>query len=443
MKLAIASDIHLGDPECVMVDLDASSPTGWRLGAFYDKFKAAVGAGNNYLILMGDIFDLSIANYTEAHGAAKTFLQAVNRDNLAQEIVYLAGNHDFSVYRTFVHQRNVINRIHRGKLPTTFWTVPGVLDDSPAAPPDPVTGEDLRGKLVLPDVRPNPSPGPRYAGLFLDELSALEADPHTGAPAKAGLPVNFAYPNLYLVESDSTAWLITHGHYLEDYWCFGSRAAGRVAYDDLGLRPGGCDMTLEDLVGFNVPLGELDSASLGQAGKLSEVFRDLQQETRDCDTRRMSKYMKRGISWLAEKLPWWAEPARLPLHLALEAARMAITAMVRDHPDARYDPKFLLRPPTKAHFESFYKATLSELDRLRTHPKRPQPGLQDPHRVLFGHTHWPIPLDRDVPLTIAGSPIRFFNSGGWLWRKANPAGSPVGAVVFTYESAVGFSSTLL
>ncbi len=445
MKLAIASDIHLGDPECVMVEVDESpsSLTGWRLSPFYDKFKAAVGSGNKYLILMGDIFDLSIANYTQAYGAAQTLLQAVNRDGLAEEIIYLAGNHDFSVYRTFVHQRNVINRIPRGKLPTTFWTVPGVLDDSPDALPDPNTGEDMRGKLMLPDVKPNPPPGPRYAGLFLDELSALPEDPATGTPAKAGLPVNFAYPNLYLVESDGTTWLLTHGHYLESYWSLGSRAAGRVAFDDLGLQPGGCDMTLEDLVGFNVPLSELDSASLGQAGKLSNVFRAMQQARRDGDTSRMSKYMQRGIDWLEEELPWWTLPARLPLHATLETARLFITTLVANHPEARYDPKFLNRPPIRDHFEAFYRATLQEQDRLRIHPKRPQPQLKAPHRVLFGHTHRPIPLNRDVPLNIGGSPIHFYNTGGWLWRKANPPGSPVGAAIFTYETSAGFSSTVL
>jgi len=443
MKLAIASDIHLGDPECVLVDVDPQSPTGWRLAPFYDRFKTAVQSGNRYLVLIGDIFDLSIANYTQAYGAAKTLLQAVNRDGLADEIIYVAGNHDFSVYRTFVHQRNVINRIRNEKLPTTFWTVPGVLDDSPGAPPDPVNGQPLRGELVLPDVRPNRGPGPRYAGLFLDDLSAVPADPATGSPAKPGLPVNFAYPNLYFVESDGTAWLITHGHYLQDYWSLGGRVACRMAYDDLGLRPGACDMTLEDLVGFNVPLGELDSASLGQAGKLSAVFRDLQQETRDGDTRRMSRYMRRAIAWLTEELPWWAQPARLPLHVALDATRHLITDAVRDHPDVRYDPQFLLRPPTKAHFESFYQASLQELSRLRAHPKRPQPDLPNPHRFLFGHTHRPIPLNRYVPLEVGGSPIRFFNTGGWLWRKANHTGSQVGAAVFTYETEAGFSSTLL
>jgi hypothetical protein len=410
-----------------------------------------VGTDNDYLILIGDVIDLSIANYTQAYGAAKTFLQAVNHDGLARQIIYVAGNHDFSVQRTFLHQRNVINRIRNGKLPTTFWTVPGVLDDRPTAPPDPVTGQPLRGRLVFPDVHPKASPGPRYAGLFLDDLSALPASIATSSTAgssqalfgKPGLPVNFAYPNLYLVESDGTAWLITHGHYLEDYWCLGSRVANRVAWDDLGLQPDGCDMTLEDLVGFNVPLSELDSASLGQAGKLSDVFRDLQQETRDGDTRRMSRYIQRGIRWIEEELPWWARPAQLPLHLALQGARLAIARVVREHPDARYDPKFLLRPPTRAHFETFYRATLQELDRLRTHPKRPQPSLPAPHRVLFGHTHWPIPLSRDVPLNIGGQPIHFFNTGGWLWRKKNPPGSPVGAAIFTYETTRGFSSTLL
>lgn len=443
MKLAIASDLHLGDPECVLVDADPSTPTGWSLGSFYEAFRDAVGRGNRYLVLLGDIFDLSISNYTQAYGAAKTFLQAVNRDGLADEIIYVAGNHDFSVYRTFVHQRNVINRIRNSKLPITFWTVPGVLDDSPAAPPSPLTGQSLRGELVLPDVRPNTGSGPRYAGLFLDELSALPPDPSTGAGPKPGLPVNFAYPNLYFVESDGTPWLMTHGHYLEDYWCFGSRVASRVAYDDLALQFDGCNMTLEDLVGFNVPLGELDSASLGQAGKLSDVFRLVQQEIRDGNTERVSRYMKRAIPWLVEQLPWWAQPARAPLRVALDAGRRAVTTLVRNYPDARYDPRFLLRPPTKAHFEAFHRATLQEIDRLRHHPKRPQPDLPYPHRVLFGHTHWPIPLNRYVPLEVGGSPIRFFNTGGWIWRKANPAGSQVGAVVFTYDSATGFSSTLL
>ncbi len=98
-----------------------------------------------------------------------------------------------------------------------------------------------------------------------------------------------------------------------------------------------------------------------------------------------------------------------------------IISAVREHPDARYDPKFLSRPPTRAHFEAFYTASLQEIDRLRTHPKRPQPQLTDPHRVLFGHTHRPIPLSRDVPLDVGGSPIRsrrrFCERGPTAWKR--------------------------
>ncbi len=443
VKLAIASDLHLGDPKCVLLDRDPQSPTGWRLGPFFGRFHEAVGAHNRYLILSGDIFDLSIANYTLAYGATKTFLQAVNRHELAEEIVYLAGNHDFSVYRTFGHQRNVINRIRNGKLPTTYWTVPGVIDDSPQAPPCPLTGEDMRGKLVLPDVRPTPPPGPRYAGMFLDDISALPKDPGSGAGPKAGLPVNFAYPNLYLVESDGTTWLITHGHYLESYWSAGSLLASHLAFDDLGLQPGGCDMTMEEMVGFNVPLSELDSASLGQAGELSDVFRHVQQQTKDGDTSRMSKYLRRAVQWLEEELPWWSFPLHLPLSLLGEALRLVITEAVARNPEARYDPRFLLHPPTRARFEDYYRATMHELDRLHAHPKRPQPQLRPPQRVLFGHTHWPIPLSRRVSLQVADTSIRFFNTGGWVWRKANRADGKVGAAVFTYETSTGFRSTVL
>jgi len=92
MKFAIISDTHFGDPMGILVESNDNG--GWEIGTQYDQFREKAGQHNDYLILLGDILDFSIAGYKKAYEAAKVFFEQIQKDKIADEIIYVTGNHD-------------------------------------------------------------------------------------------------------------------------------------------------------------------------------------------------------------------------------------------------------------------------------------------------------------------------------------------------------------
>ena len=162
MRIAVISDTHFGDPLCTLVINGHDGEP--QLGPAYPALRKAVGKVD-YLILLGDILDFSVASYEKAYKQARVFFRAVQRD-MAQQIVYLPGNHDFDIWHTIEHQVNVINQLKQGELPRAFkWSVPAVIDDRRS------NAED---KFLLPDVKPKPEwheNQASYGNLFLDHIT--------------------------------------------------------------------------------------------------------------------------------------------------------------------------------------------------------------------------------------------------------------------------------
>ncbi len=80
MKFSIISDTHFGDDNCTLVrTAGGKTVTGDR----YDAFKKAAGTGNDYLILVGDVFDFSIASYDKAYCSGAAFFRALRQDGVA------------------------------------------------------------------------------------------------------------------------------------------------------------------------------------------------------------------------------------------------------------------------------------------------------------------------------------------------------------------------
>ncbi|KJU84538.1 metallophosphoesterase, partial [Candidatus Magnetobacterium bavaricum] len=214
MKFAILSDIHLGDDQCMMV-----TKKHGRLvpGPKYDAFRETVGTQNDYLILIGDILDLSIAHYEDVYPYAKFFFRRIQSDRIAKEVIYLPGNHDADIWHTVQHQKSVIKRLERGLLPENFdHSVAGIINDR----------TNVNGVPFILDLKTkNPAISNRHKGMFLDMIT-------TPTPTI----FQFAYPNLYIATDKETV-LVTHGHYLETYWSVLGETATKVAYDDLNIGP--------------------------------------------------------------------------------------------------------------------------------------------------------------------------------------------------------------
>ena len=416
MKFAIISDTHFGDNQCALVKKNGSS---FLTGSRYKDFLNAVGQNNDYLILAGDVLDFSIAEYEIAYEYARFFFQQVKNDGIAKEMIYLAGNHDADIWHIIQHQRSVINKIERGILPESFrHSVPGIIDDRSSSPPD-IKGFTLYDTKIQ---SVDPATGKRrYGGMFMDKITTPET------------VFNFVYPNLYVV-TDDEAVLVTHGQYLEFYWCILGELSMKVAYDDLKVG----EVDSEKMVEMNFPLNQLACTGIGQAGVLTKVVRQLELDVKRKDIGRVRKYLDR-LENIIDGLTryWWLK--QIIVEYIIKKAKQQILDAIGTIDQTRYSEEFIHKPDVKGRLREFYNKSLFEIGEIssKTDFKIPAPS-----RIIFGHTHQPIPWNDPDPPKLdsvsSASPkqLTLHNTGGWLEDK----GEFCGAEIFVYESGKGFSS---
>ena len=430
MRIAVISDTHFGDPMCSLVERDDEGNI--TIGSKYAEFKAAVGKQNDYLILLGDILDFSIASYQEAYDCAKVFFLRAQKDEIAKEMIYVPGNHDADLWHIVEHQVNIINRIETGRSPRPFrMSVPGIIDDRKDGK---IPGFTLAGVTAKSEQK-----GPKYARLFLDQITLAETE---GEKVGEPTPFNFAYPNVYMI-TDKESVLITHGQYLEAYWVLAGEWSMKIAQEDLKI---GGALDLHELVGINFPLSQLACSGIGQAGPLTKVIRQVQRDVKDGNLKRIKKYLNR-LDHEVDKLtryPWYKQYLEWLTDAASNAIKKLALEILEDTQDTRYSDEFIHKKEVQARFLDFYGASLLEIDLLnRTYGY----DIPAPWYVIFGHTHQPTPWgDKDAPKTksypdTGMRPITLFNTGGWLNRyNDNNEIEFCGAEVFIYETKKGFKS---
>lgn len=423
MRIAVVSDTHFGDPLCTLVSSGSRDPSP-RIGPAYEPLARAIGKVD-YLVLLGDIVDFSVASYREAYRQARCFFRRLQDDGLAEELIYVPGNHDFDVWYTVEHQVNVINRLQQGQLPRAFKrSVPGLIDDRRAT-----------AKFLLPDVVPHrdrEDPEAHYGNLFFDDITREGSDDGT----RERLTFNFAYPNLYLVTDEGESLLLTHGHYFEAFWSVAAEWTGLLALDDLELDSDG-EMSLREVVGINLPLHQLACTGIGQARPLAELARAIQREVVAGRFERVRKYFDRleslvrsdrSMSWTRRKLA----------ALAVRWVERKLLSVVERLEHTRYSREFLRRPRVRERFRQYYRYSLAELDRLRS---RYGLDIPPPAHVVFGHTHQPIPwAAEELADVVDGHPVHFSNTGGWILKDDGSSLDFVGAEVLVYETGRGVSS---
>jgi len=421
MRISIISDVHFGDPLCQLAHFSPpESKQNPTIGPKYDDFFAAVGQNSDFLVLLGDIFDFSIASYEESYAVAKVFFQQLQRDKIAKQIIYVPGNHDFDMWHFYEHDVNVIRRINEGRPPRAFrYSVPGILDCRSNR-----SGE----AFTLFGVNRNPRSSWGYGGLFLDKITRNEDG--TGADT----PFAFAYPNVYLL-TDSYTILLTHGHYLESYWSLLSEWALKIAGADLRV---GDALDLSEMVAINFPLNQLACSGTGQAGPLTRVIQRLAQEVKEQDFTRVKRYLDKLDDEIDRRTParWLLDPQEAVRDAACNYGKKWVVTQLEKMKATRYSEEFVHTKDTLDRFRRFFDATLLEIDYIN---QQTQLAVSNPRYVIFGHTHEPIPWgDDNAPWTqsTGGQPLTLFNTGGWLVHKDKTTGQmvPCGGGVFTYDS---------
>jgi len=419
MRIAILSDTHFGDDNSQLVFMQNGTPV---LGPKFDDFSRALGSGIDYLIMAGDILDFSISSYENAYTCAKTFFQRIRNDGLVKEIIYIAGNHDCDIWHIVQHQRSVIYKIAHGKLPAAYQhSVPGILDDRQG-------GASVSGGLTLSRVTINKEPNrPKYAGMFLDQIT----DPAT--------PFNFVYPNLYII-TDAETVLVTHGQYLEPYWSILGEVVSKVAAD--AFDQGGMDV--ERMIELNYPLNQLACTGVGQSGSLTEkVIRPVEFDIKARNLDRIKRYLD-NLEKEIDELTDFKFIKEFLTDLAVRKVKNDVFSALTKIKMARYRQDFIEDKKVRERFFRYFAATLLEIQFINSQP--PFDGaaskIGTPTRMIFGHTHQPIPWNDPQPTLInlkslaIPNDLIFHNTGGWLKEGANFTG----ADIFIYETGAGFSS---
>ena len=428
MRIAIISDIHLGDTKSVIAFRDESTDeivVGSKYKEFVEKIKEKFEKINDeplldYLILAGDIFDFSISSYSNSYEIGKFFFQRLKDDNIAREIIYLPGNHDYDLWHIVEYQTNITNRMTNGKLPKPFrHSVPGIIDDREGLSTKGFTLHNVRAKTE--------KNKPKYAGLFLDHIT----DPPT--------PFNFVCPNIYLVTPDESV-IVTHGQHMDEYWSALGKWSLKIINGDLDIKnPKLFDM--QEMIAVNFPLCQLNSSGLGQAGALTDVIRKLMHEIKEQYFTRVKTYLYRMDLEIKQR---YKGITRFFLRLAFKLARHELLKALAGKKSSRFREDFLEDPAVCERTRSYYSSSVYEIGEIK---EKYSIDIPLPTRMIMGHTHKPIPWDSDkapileMPQLPEGKSLAIYNTGGWLTKMdTNNQPQFCGAEIFCYETGKGISS---
>ncbi|HYA86712.1 MAG TPA: metallophosphoesterase [Nitrospirota bacterium] len=411
MKISIISDTHFGHETCTLVQKQGDSIV---MGPKYDAFLKAVGTGNDYLVMVGDVLDYSRASYEHAYQYAQVFFQQIQRDGIAHQIIYIAGNHDADIWHIVQQQRAVINRLLHGKLPVPFeHSVAGIIDDRQGSPHRGFTlssGSAKTSEL-------------KYGGMFLDSITG------TTSPTV----FNFVFPSLYIV-TDEESIIVTHGHYLEPYWSILGELLMKIVSDDLNVK----EIDSETMVELNFPFNQLGCTGIGHTGVLASLARQIERQINDRDLAHIQKYLDRSITVIdnAANLGW---VKKVIAHYAMHKMEEHILDALKNSQKSHYGTDFLSKQEVQDRFRRFYSACLLEIKALNDAMNL---GMPKPRKFVFGHTHRPIAWNDPQPPTLetaskaAPQAVTLYNTGGWLEDE----GKFCGAEVFIHETERGFSS---
>lgn len=445
MRIAIISDLHLGDPTSTLVKKGDHPGEMHVDDVYYPQFKqAARGEDSNgnhgqmcdYLILLGDIIDFAVVSYKDAYDTACTFFQKILQDHIAEEIIYIPGNHDFELWHICEYEVNIINRIKEGQPIRSFrWSVPCVIDDRLD-----IQGKH-RGKFELFSVKPLSTSNNKnkYGGLYLDHIIKKGKKP--------AFTFNFANPNLYLMTEEANV-LITHGHYFNPYWSLLGRLAPKVFGADFNQDN---PLTLKDIVATNFPLCQLASSGTGQAGPLTHLIDFIQRSATQKDKKGLEKiyiYLNRlfeEIDNLTDYAP--LNPAEWVTDLLANRYKHKIVNALEHHTPDRHNDSWMTEPLIQSIFKQYFEYTRKEIEEINHAYElngKTDEKLALPAHIIFGHTHCPLPWDPagfTSILSYHNEPLHLYNTGGWL-KQMEKNGDLVfdGAEVITYQTGQGFKS---
>ncbi|HXW82638.1 MAG TPA: metallophosphoesterase [Acidimicrobiales bacterium] len=390
IRFVIVSDLHFGAENSVLTPLSESAPTRRSTGFAVDEDSSSpllVGLVEAVrqlteqqsrpptLVLAGDILDMALSpdEYSSAVFSGFARLAFGGRDPVFDPVVYyVPGNHDHHLWETAREAQYVE---HLRSIP---------LDSRLGAP------------CHVTSLKPDDE-SPQVSSAWLASLVQREE----GA---AAAQVRVAYPNMALLHpSGDRALVISHGHFTESIYTMMSQLKSMLYPDqprDLN------DVTVWEEENF----AWIDFlwSTLGRSGQVGSdlglIYADMATPT-DMDTlasNLTAALLKKGAG------PDW-------LHKVEGAVINSIVKheTVRNVRSERGTTTTTLSPKGQAGLRSYLEGP------VRTQLEVELGTVPQEVSFVFGHTHKPF-ADR---WQVAGfpSPVRIFNTGGWVVDTAAPA----------------------
>ncbi len=355
----VISDLHLGEDNSVLTyQKDQDEHPLVKELVKKVKLVSELPSGERVpeLVLLGDVFDLSLAPFNEVVSSVRKFVRQICEVDLFDAITYVPGNHDHHMWVQVMEHENIIKNIAERK-------------PIPASPP-----------------RTTKSGEPRQH-TFLDGL----------LPEDSNVKLQVAYPNRVLGVA-GTRIIMHHGHFCERLWTLLSVIFQKILPTT----------TIDELEAFNSPFTELGWYGLGQAGRASTLMERVYENAKAGNFDGLYEVIDTlmdGIDrWDGRIDDGWRTDARD--WLSKRAIRKVVKSVLEKHARRK-------GAGAAGASEARGKTSITdkELKEGITHYLRKYAGIQDGDKFIFGHTHR---HESAHPFPINGGEITIANTGGWV-----------------------------
>jgi predicted phosphodiesterase len=333
-----------------------------------------------YLIILGDMWDLAMNNQEDSFGLSTVLFRNLNNldknimlGELFEKIIYVPGNHDHHFWTMIQEKYWVTERLEKGLVPLEMPRIVSLTVD--------INTGNVLHDITLPEDQEIP---------FHNLASSLLG-------LNISTPLYIAYPHIFLKKQKGEYILLTHGHLFEPNWnMITMMFGGQMTENNI-------PMTIRNIEMFNAITTELHSYSLGQTPPYEfwEKIYDLH-----FNNQAPSKWEK-GIMEI------------LKAHFYL-----------RPGVKLDQDPK---TQSTKFHDIEALQAERKLVEHYLTQAKKEYLDREDEiTSLIYGHTHIPsfgeifVRYDEEKK-----RPLNIYNTGGWV--NIDPATFHMPVPMLIYE----------
>ncbi|MEO0499326.1 MAG: metallophosphoesterase [Pseudomonadota bacterium] len=399
LRYVCVSDLHLGAEDSLLTTRDKDGTVrdvpGDTLLALAKGLRATLtplaGETPPTLVFMGDVLDLGLSTASDVSRAFLAFLDALfpagEAPLFANDVIVIPGNHDHHLWRMARDER----------LLEHIW------GQHPHA-----LGQDADLECVSPLLDP-----PNFACRYLTGLMRMR-------PHLKDAEARIAYPNLGFVDgAGDRAVVLHHGHYLDATYRALSRLKGWL--EASGVRPD----EIADLERENGPWVDFLWSNLGDAGDIGKGINTLYGTLLDASASHgFALTLADRIVTAMSRTLGIREDMELGYGVTLVEAVRAAIGMTAGR-------------AANAQREGYYQVmSADEIDDLVWYVEEPvarqfraesQTGLAATTSFVFGHTHKPFQDQIAVPGY--GTPVRVYNTGGWVLDRPTAMACQGGAMV--------------